>query len=84
MVLPTDGHVHSQWSWDAPAGSMEQTCERAIELGLPAVAFTEHVDFARWIVRPKDVEDFPHLKAFVEPDGTTLTPPPLDLDGYLE
>lgn len=84
VVLPADGHVHSQWSWDAPGGSMEQTCERAIELGLPAVAFTEHVDFASWIVRPKDVEDFPHLKPFVGPDGMTLTPPPLDLDGYLE
>ncbi len=84
VVLPADGHVHSQWSWDAPGGSMEQTCRRAVELGLPAVAFTEHVDFASWIVRPEDLADFPHLKAFVTPGGTTLTPPALDLDGYQE
>ena len=45
MELPADGHVHSEWSWDADLGSMEATtCARAVELGLPAVAFTEHVD----------------------------------------
>ena len=25
---------------------MEQSCERAIEVGLPAIAFTEHADWA--------------------------------------
>ncbi|MFC7757916.1 hypothetical protein ACFQY4_07665 [Catellatospora bangladeshensis] len=39
-VLPAAGHVHSEWSWDAYVGSMERTCARAVELGLPAVAFT--------------------------------------------
>lgn len=75
VVLPADGHVHSQWSWDAPGGSMEQTCKRAVALGLPALAFTEHVDFASWIVRPEDLADYPHLKAFVGPDGTTRSCP---------
>jgi histidinol phosphatase-like PHP family hydrolase len=42
VVLPADGHVHSEWSWDAPDGSMERTCARALDIGLPAVAFTEH------------------------------------------
>ena len=42
----SDGHVHSEWSWDARSvGSMEATCARAVALGLPSVAFTEHVDF---------------------------------------
>ena len=27
---------------------MEDTCRRAVEVGLPAVAFTEHVDFTDW------------------------------------
>jgi len=46
MQLPADGHVHSQWSWDAhDVGAMADTCARAVLLGLPAVAFTEHVDF---------------------------------------
>jgi hypothetical protein len=45
-ALPADGHVHSQWSWDALAGSMEGTCARAAEIGLPALAFTEHAQAA--------------------------------------
>ncbi|HEY6424722.1 MAG TPA: PHP domain-containing protein [Pseudonocardiaceae bacterium] len=44
-MLPSDGHVHSEWSWDAPGGSMERTRARAVELGLPCIAFTEHADF---------------------------------------
>lgn len=40
-----DLHVHSEWSWDAPSGAMEATCARAVELRLPAIAFTEHGDF---------------------------------------
>jgi histidinol-phosphatase (PHP family) len=38
--------VHTEWSWDAPLGDMERSCERAIEVGLPAIAFTEHADWA--------------------------------------
>ena len=45
-TLPPDLHVHTEWSWDAPRGSMERSCERALELGLPAIAFTEHADWA--------------------------------------
>ena len=48
-MLPLDGHVHSEWSWDALAGDLEATCARAVERGLPAVAFTEHVDHTRWL-----------------------------------
>jgi histidinol-phosphatase (PHP family) len=47
VPLPPDLHVHTEWSWDAPNGSMERSCERAIEVGLPAIAFTEH---AEWTV----------------------------------
>jgi histidinol-phosphatase (PHP family) len=39
VVLPADSHVHTEWSWDAPDGSMERTCARAVEIGLPAIAF---------------------------------------------
>jgi histidinol-phosphatase (PHP family) len=44
---PPDLHVHTEWSYDAPRGSMERSCERAIELGLPAIAFTDHADFVK-------------------------------------
>ncbi|MEO8745270.1 MAG: histidinol-phosphatase HisJ family protein [Candidatus Dormiibacterota bacterium] len=46
MPLPPDLHVHTEWSWDATLGSMERSCERALEVGLPAIAFTEHADWA--------------------------------------
>jgi histidinol-phosphatase (PHP family) len=46
-LVAADNHVHTEWSWDADFGDMDGTCRRAIELGLSAVAFTEHADFAR-------------------------------------
>ena len=39
--------MHTEWSYDAKKGSMEKSCERAIELGLPAIAFTDHADFVK-------------------------------------
>ena len=46
---PADNHVHSQWSHDTgPRASMAAACARAVRLGLPAVAFTEHLDFTEW------------------------------------
>ena len=83
MALPADSHVHSEWSWDAPGGSMELTCRRALEIGLPAVAFTEHADHTVWQVAAGEPHDDDKLTAFLAPDGT-VTPPALDLDGYLE
>src|SRR5580704_4773119 len=47
---PMDNHVHTQWSWDAPAeASMARSCEQALAVGVPAVAFTDHLDFTDWI-----------------------------------
>jgi histidinol phosphatase-like PHP family hydrolase len=60
---------------------MERTCERAVELGLPAVAFTEHADSGGWAVLASDLDEYPHLRAFVtedrvpgDPVGGTLRP----------
>jgi histidinol-phosphatase (PHP family) len=45
-VLPADNHVHSEWSYDTSAdASMVRTCEQAVAVGLPSVAFTEHLEF---------------------------------------
>jgi histidinol-phosphatase (PHP family) len=42
--------VHSQWSYDTDSrASMAGACERALALGVPAVAFTEHLDFTTWV-----------------------------------
>lgn len=81
-MLPADSHVHTEFSWDATDGSMERTCARAVELGLPAVSFTEHADWTVWAVAPgPDTHDT--VARRTTPDGRFL-PPPLDLDGYLE
>lgn len=78
-ALPADGHVHSEWSWDAVHGSMERTCARAVELGLPSVAFTEHADFTVCAV-PEGVELPEWWRRRVT--GHLMTPPDLDVDGY--
>jgi histidinol-phosphatase (PHP family) len=81
-VLPSDFHVHSEWSWDARVGSMEDSCARAVSLGLPSIAFTEHFDLTRWIVPAELEAELSVYGAHVEEDGR-LHPPPLDVDGYL-
>lgn len=78
-----DSPVHSEWSWDAPGGTMLGSCVRAVALGLPAVAFTEHADHTPWVLLPRDLQEHANLQAFATAEGT-IQPPPLDLDGYLE
>lgn len=82
MTLPADSHVHTQWSWDTTDGDMARTCERAIALGLPAVAFTEHVDFNSWRVLDPHLPENARLAALAD-ENAVLTPPPMDVDGYL-
>lgn len=82
-LLPGDSHVHSEWSWDALAGSMRRTCARAVELGLPVIAFTEHADFTPWTMdlAGRDPGEFPAQWAEHYADGV-FTPPDLDVRGY--
>ena len=81
-MLPRDGHVHTEWSWDAPHGSMERACTRALALGLPSVAFTDHADFVHWQVSEGVAEFLRDLGATVT-DGA-FTPRGLDVEGYLD
>jgi histidinol-phosphatase (PHP family) len=85
MELPADNHLHSEWSFDTRAthGLMERVCTRAIDLGIPAVAFTDHLDLMGWQVEPSDLVGYEHFKPFVTPDGL-LAPPIMDIDLYLE
>jgi len=78
MGLPADGHVHSEWSWDANQGAMEATCARAMEIGLPAVSFTEHVDFT-----PFRAGFLAENLDYLVTDGI-LNAPVLEVEGYLE
>ncbi|MFC3764361.1 PHP domain-containing protein [Tenggerimyces flavus] len=74
--------MHSEWSWDARRGSMERTCTRAVELGLPAVAFTEHADHTRLTI--PEGSFFEQAHGHLVAEDRTLQAPPLDLTGYLE
>ena len=80
--MPRDGHVHTEWSWDAPNGSMERACARAVDLGVPAIVSTDHADFVTWRVSDDVAEFLDDLDATVC-DGV-FTPKRLDLDGYLD
>ncbi|HEY7008184.1 MAG TPA: PHP domain-containing protein [Jatrophihabitantaceae bacterium] len=87
VMLPADAHVHSEYSWDAgsdPAspGLMRRMCEHAIRIGLPAVVFSEHLDFeTAWRVEVGDLG--PHADALVDEDGYVQLPQ-FDLDGYVD
>ncbi len=89
MALPADAHVHSEWSWDTGgpasdvAGRMRATCERAIRIGLPALAFTEHVDLDEaW--RLEDADDLMPAQRYVIDERGYARPPMLDVEGYLD
>jgi histidinol-phosphatase (PHP family) len=84
VLLPADSHVHTEWSWDAPLGSMVRTCERAVQLGLPSVAFTEHVDHTVWNVDPSAIGGDDEYLASLADDAGRITPPRFDAAGYLE
>ena len=45
VVLAADGHVHSEWSWDAPDGAMERTCARE---RIPGVRAALSPEVVRW------------------------------------
>lgn len=80
-MLPPDNHVHSEWSWDTTIGSMDLTCRRAVELGVPSLAFTDHAEFApRVLTVGSEIPD--RLLSMVHSDNV-LRPAELDVAGYL-
>ncbi|MFL0457495.1 PHP domain-containing protein [Brachybacterium paraconglomeratum] len=86
--LPADSHVHSEFSWDTGGpdstarGTMRATCARAVEIGLPALFFTEHLDLEdAWFTNPEDFAA--HERHLVGEDGVVAVPR-FDVDGYLE
>jgi len=86
MILPADTHVHSEYSWDTggptsrtAAGTMERTCTRAVQIGLPTVVFTEHLEFSGWMAAPEDFLE--PLRPLIDDDGL-MQPPAMDVEGY--
>src|ERR1700759_3543574 len=55
---------------------MRESCRKAVELGLPAIAFTEHVDFKRWGAG----DGRPGVEV---PRTHRAGSEPLDVEGYL-
>ena len=85
-MMPTDNHVHSRWSWDtAASSSMRLACARAVEIGLPGLAFTEHVDFTQWSQHDSAELARHSGKAVPRPARISTRPrvAPLDVEGYL-
>jgi histidinol-phosphatase (PHP family) len=73
---PADNHVHTHWSWDtADSSTMARACERAVAEGLPAIAFTEHLDFTVW------TEEDP-ATAYGLIDRHPAHQLPIDVEGY--
>lgn len=76
-MLPPDNHVHTQFSWDTGTrSSMVRACEQAVAAGLPAVAFTEHVDFTDWGAGDHPTNEIPEAR-----DRGSIRP--LDVEGYV-
>ena len=49
-------------------------CRRALKIGLPALAFTEHLDLTGWVIDPEDLLD--HLRPLVGDNGLLIPEPP--------
>lgn len=62
-------------------GGWRQCAVVRSRFGLPALAFTEHLDLTGWVIDPEDLLD--HLRPLVGDNGL-LIPEPLDVAGYLE
>jgi histidinol-phosphatase (PHP family) len=80
--LPSDDHVHSRFSFDAFDGDLEGTCRRAVELGLPAVSFTEHVDLEPWSAPPGGWDWPEGVRGSVDGHGRFLAAP-LEVQAYV-
>lgn len=86
VTLTADAHVHSEWSWDygsdpESTGSMVRICEHAIEIGLPAVIFTEHLDLeVSWRAGDGDIGGT--TQKYMDETGH-VNLPTFDAEGYL-
>ncbi|WP_249933123.1 PHP domain-containing protein [Blastococcus sp. CCUG 61487] len=68
--------MHTHWSWDTgDASTMRRACERAIQQGIPGIAFTEHLDFTVW-----QAEDLATERGLT--DRFPAQQLPIDVEGY--
>lgn len=62
---------------------MEQTCRQAMAIGLPVIAFTEHLDHTHWTPELAGLEPDHPVATFSAAEGRVV-PPSFDATGYLE
>jgi histidinol-phosphatase (PHP family) len=75
-TMPPDNHVHTHWSWDtADTSTMRKACTQAVARGLPAIAFTEHLDFTVW-----HEDDAATSRGLI--DRHPAHQEPIDVEGY--
>ena len=82
--LPGDDHVHTEFSYDAERGSMLAACQQAVDLGLPSIAFTEHIDRTPWHVPPEFQSKFDDMFRGGIDHHHCFHAPEFDVDGYFE
>src|ERR1700749_676586 len=76
-MLPSDNHVHNEWSYDTSAdASMVRSCEQAVTIGVPAIAFTEHLEFTAGGAADA-------ILAIATDQGWWSRIKPLDVTGYM-
>ncbi len=63
---------------------MEAHCAQAVELGLPSIAFTEHLDLTPWFVPPDALHMFPREGARYLDETSTFHAPAIDFTAYFE
>jgi histidinol-phosphatase (PHP family) len=65
---------------------MERSCERARDIGLPSIAFTEHVDYTVWTASVAGLAAVPadHPVAILATTAGQVTPPAFDVVGYFD
>lgn len=59
-------------------------CERAVELGLPSIAFTEHLDMTPWYIPDVAAAAMPDDMAALRGHDSCLHAPEIDFDGYFD
>ncbi len=83
--LPPDNHVHTEYSYDAvDRGSMIGACQQASDLGLPSIAFTEHLDMVEWFIPEAAKPDMPDDVAEWLHQDSCIHTPVIDFDGYFD
>jgi histidinol-phosphatase (PHP family) len=58
LMIPLDYHLHTCYSEDGD-DSLEAMCQRAIELGIPEIGFSEHWDVGPYEINPRFFEPEP-------------------------